>query len=422
MKNYKIITGFVLLLLIIIIAGCAKPKVVVKEPVPVPHEEPVRPHEAESPPFFPFSPKVDRYSIGCVLPLSGPHAELGNKALDAVLLSARTFDERYRSPWKIIAQDSRGLPQETKAAIEYLANIENVIAIIAITGTAEAADAAQEADKWGVPLILITSKEGVSLLSEYVFQHFLTPRQQVRAVVQYALNDLNNAIFAILYPADDYGEEMMRIFHEEAARVGGKVERSVSYDINQTDFTKEIDMVTGNQVSLARREAAKKPEIKPKVFIDFEALFIPDSHRRVRMIAAQLAFFDVMGINLLGTSLWNSPHLLEKGADYLEGAVFVDSFFPYTFYPEANDFIDIYYTAYSRDPENIEALAYDTAGILFTVIEKHGVQNRQELVASLIAMDYYRGATGTTSFGYDRVSQKTPFVLRVKKGKLEQVR
>ncbi len=419
MKHYRIFAKVAILLLLIFVTSCAKPAVVVKEPDTVPSEEVARPPEAERP-FF--APKVDRYAIGCVLPLSGPYAEVGGKALDAILLSAGIFDERNKSLWKVIARDSRGLPDDTKAAIEHLANTDNVIAIIAVSGTAEALDAAREAERLQVPLILITSREGVTLASEYVFQHFLTPTQQVRAVVNYALKNMNSAIFSALYPDDDYGEEMMKIFREEVARVGGRLEKAIPYAKNKTDFTNEINRLTGNQVAMARAKAAKKTQPKKKIFIDFEALFIPDSYRRVQMISAQLAFYDVREINLLGTSLWNSPYLLTRGAEYLEGAVFADSFFPHTFYRETNDFTDIYYTAFSRDPENIEALAYDTAAIIFNIIEKQDIRTRQQLVASLTGMENYPGVTGTTSFGYERVSQKTPFILRVQNGKLEQVR
>ncbi|MCU0289274.1 MAG: ABC transporter substrate-binding protein, partial [Acidobacteria bacterium] len=221
-----------------------------------------------------------------------------------------------------------------KEAIEYLAEKENVIAIIAVTGTAEALDAAREAERWQVPLILITSREGVSLSSEYVFQHFLTPSQQVRAIVSYAVNNMNSAIFSALYPADEYGEEMMKIFREEVARVGGRLEKMVPYGINKTDFTEEINKLTSNQIYLARK-TTKKTEPKKKISLDFEALFIPDSYRRVQMVGSQLAFYDVRDVKLMGTSIWNSPYLLKRGAEYLEGAVFADSFFPYTFYREA---------------------------------------------------------------------------------------
>ncbi len=96
--------------------------------------------------------------------------------------------------------------------------------------------------------------------------------------------------------------------------------------------------------------------------------------------------------------------------------------FSHMLFAKTNDFIDIYYTAYGRDPENIEALAYDTAGIIFNTIETKGIQTRQELVSSLMGTENYHGATGTVSFGYDRVAHKNPFYFANKNGKLEQMK
>ena len=309
---------------------------------------------------------------------------MGNKALDAILLAAGIFDGENKTLWKVIVEDSRGLPEGTKAAIAHLANAENVMAIIAVTGTAEAMDAAREADKWKVPLILITPKEGVTSIGEYVFQHFLTPTQQIRALVKYALDDLNCAIFSVLYPQDDYGEEMVKIFREEAMRIGGKVEKAIPYNKNQTDFTEEINKLTGTIVNRsAKKTSDKQTENKTAISVDFEALFIPDSYSRVKMITSQLDFYDVKGFQLLGTSLWHSPDLLKNGTEYLEEAVFADSFFANSFYPETNNFVDVYYTKYNREPENIEALAYDTAGIIIGVLDKWKLKHAQAICRSL---------------------------------------
>jgi branched-chain amino acid transport system substrate-binding protein len=364
----------------------------------------------------------DRNTIGCVLPLSGRYGDYGSKALDAMLLAAGIFDRKNKTLWKIVAEDSRGLPEGVKDAVAHLARTGNVIAIIAVAGTLEAIEVAHEADKWMIPIILITPTEGVTSSNDYVFQHFLTPSQQIEALAKYALADLNCAIFSILYPQDDYGEEMVTIFRAQADRIGGKVERAISYSKSQTDFSEEINKVTRNGIRTEKSTNFSNPETKAPVSVDFEALFIPDSYQRVKMIASQLAFYDIKNIKLLGTSLWNSPNLLKKGEEYLEGAVFADSFFVNGFYPETNDFVDIYYTAYSREPENIEALSYDTLGMIIRVLEDKNIQTREQFIAGLQQVKNYKGATGNTSFAEDRISRKTAFILKVKEGKLEQVK
>lgn len=426
MNFYRIFDKIFILLLVIFSLCCSKMAIAAENPVPIPPAEvknlPVKPPLVEVSAIIPPSGKLNRNTLGCVLPLSGQYADMGNKAREAILLATGTFDEKNKSLWKVIVEDSRGLPEGIKAAIAHLANAENVMAIIAVTGTAEAMDAAREADKWKVPLILITPKEGVTSISEYVFQNFLTPTQQIRALVKYALDDLNCAIFSVLYPKDDYGEEMVKIFREEVMRIGGKVEKAISYSKNQTDFKEEINKLTGTIVNAPQKKRNDQAQTKTTISVEFEALFIPDSYSRIKLITSQLDFYDVKGFQLLGTSLWHSPDLLKNGTESMEDAVFADSFFTNSFYPETNNFVDVYYTKYSREPENIEALAYDTAGIIIGVLDNIEIKTRGQFAAALKRVENYKGATGNISFSSDRVAQKTPFILKIQKGKLEQVK
>jgi branched-chain amino acid transport system substrate-binding protein len=424
MNFYRILDKTFILLFVIFMICCSRIAIADEKPSPVSPAEikslPATQPETEPSTIITPSNKLSRNAIGCVLPLSGPYAVWGRKALDAILLSAKTFDRENKTLWEVFVEDSGGLPEKTQAAIAHLANDKNVMAIIAVTETAEASEAAREAQKWKVPLILITSKEGVTSAGEYVFQHFLIPTQQISALVQYAYNDLNCAIFSIMYPKDDYGEEMVKIFRREVINIGGKVEKAIPYNVKQTDFADEISKLTGRIVRSSKTKTNKNDN-QETASVDFEALFIPDSYLRVKMITSQLNFYDVKGFKLLGTSLWHSPDLLKNGAEYLEDAVFTDSFFVNGFYPETVNFVDAYNTAYGRVPDNIEALSFDTAGIIFSILENKNVKTRQELASGLIKMENYNGATGNIYFDSNRVAQKTAFLLRVKDRKLEQV-
>lgn len=370
----------------------------------------------------PSSLPLNRNAVGCAFPLTGRFADAGNRALDAVLLSAELFNQRSPSPWKIIVADSGDTSAKTKEAITYLADTANVMAIIAISGTAEATEAAREAQKRKVPLILIASKEGVTDTGDYVFQHFLTPAQQVESIAKYAQNTLNIGFFSILYPQDDYGEEMLRLFRREVQKIGGKVMKAIPYSITQTDFTEQIQKLIGNKVGKPDKAHVSAENTQSWLSLDFEALFIPDSPPRVKMIASQLAYYDVRGMKLLGTSLWHLPDLLKKEGEYLEGAVFADSFFVNGFLPETNDFVDAYYSAYSREPGNIDALSYDTMEMVLGILEDRQTKTRVDFLLALLAVERFRGATGRISFGGARVSQKDAFILRIQNGKVEQVR
>jgi branched-chain amino acid transport system substrate-binding protein len=438
MSAYRIFAKISILCFIFFLFCCGKVVTVVEKPTLVPPTQEIKTEKKVTPPevkqaeikqkedkrpVFQFPEGLpNRDAIGCILPLSGSYADYGNRSLDAILLAAGIFDEKSKTLWRIVVEDSRGVPEGVKAAVAHLARAENVIAIIAVAGTAEAIEVAHEADKWKIPIILITPKEEVTKGNNYVFQHFLTPTQQIKALAKYALDDLNCAIFSILYPKDDYGAEMVKIFRAEADSIGAIVEQAIPYSKTQTDFTEEINKITGYGISAAKKAKADHSETNAKIAVDFEALFIPDSYHRVKMITSQLAFYDVKGFRLLGTSLWNSPDLLKKDPEYIEGAVFADSFFVNGFYPETNDFVDIYYTAYSREPENIEALAYDTTRMIISVLADERIQTREQFISGLQRLENYKGATGNTSFSGDRVARKTAFILTVKNGKLEQVK
>lgn len=362
----------------------------------------------------------DRNTIGCVLPLTGRYGEHGNKALDAILLAAGIFDKKNKTPWKIVADDSQRLSTGVKDAVARLSNTGNVIAIIAVAGTEEAFDIAREAAKQKVPLILITSKEGITNDNEYVFQHFLTPSQEIRALAKYAVEDLTCETFSILYPEDEYGTRMTKIFRAEIGRLGGKVEGAIPYSKKQTDFREEISKVIMNDVHETENIDAGNAEIKAQVPTEFKALFIPDSYPRAKLIASQISAYAAKDFALLGTSLWNSSNLLKKDAACLEGAIFADSFIINGISPEINDFVDAYYTAYSREPENIEALSYDTMGMIICVLDDKTVLTRKQFMAGLQQVKNYQGATGETSFSEDRVSRKTALILQVRNGKIEQ--
>jgi len=200
------------------------------------------------------------------------------------------------------------------------------------------------------------------------------------------------------------------------------VDKAIPYNKTQTDFTEQIKTLTGNKIETSETVYATTQDAQNSLSVGFEALFIPDSVLRVKMITSQLAFYDVKGLKLLGPSLWHSPDLTKKGVEYLEGASFVDSFLVNGFLPQTNDFVDIYYSAYGREPGNIEALSYDTMEMVLSILEDQQIKTRAEFIRALLALEGFPGATGSISFGGNRVAQKGAFILRVQNGKIEQVK
>ncbi|MBW2544422.1 MAG: penicillin-binding protein activator [Deltaproteobacteria bacterium] len=361
---------------------------------------------------------VNRYAVGCVLPLTGRYATYGSRALDAIILASGVFDPDRNSPIQLLIEDSKGDPVTARKAVRKLADEHHVIGIIGPLGSAAALEAAKEAQDLGVPIITLTQRKNIAERGDYVFRDFLTGDMQVKALVTYSIRNLGIENFAILYPDDNYGTEMMALFWDEVLRQGGQIRGVESYSDKQTDFGREIKSLTG--LNFPEEDEASGENPKPTV--DFDALFIPDSYSTVSMIAPQLTFYDVIGVQLLGTSIWNSPGLLKTNSEYLERAIFTDCFFLNSFYPEVRDFIDRFYVACSREPGNVEALAYDAAGIVVKLITERDIEIRDDLRDSISRIEDYPGITGTTSFSGTGDAEKPLHMLTVMDGEIVQIR
>jgi len=368
------------------------------------------------------SKPVDLYAIGCILPLSGPNAADGNRALDAIILASGVFDPVVKTPIKLIIEDSQGRPETARAAVAKLAKEDGVICILGPLGADESLDAAKEAQRLKVPIMTLTRREGITDIGNYVFRSYLTNRVEIATLVKYAMQEVGLSRFAVLYPDDDYGRGMERLFRGEVLRRKGKILKAVSYQTSETDFADEIKPISDLKQSSPAVKGGANPgdEIDPE--LAFDALFIPDSPERISMIVPQLAFHDIRGVKLLGTSAWDTPDILKAGTDLVGEAVFIDAFSPNSSYREVNDFTDIYYANYSREPDAVEALAYDAAGIIVKSIREDGIKTRDQFRANLLDVRDYRGVTGKISFSGGRDARKDVFILTIKDGHIIQIK
>ena len=403
----------IIALLTLLISGTAFASAVEERPGAVP-----APPTVPAPAVVP-APAASTSAIGCILPLSGRNAAYGNNALDAVLLAAGVFNAAKETPIRLLIEDSQSEPAVAGAAVGKLAD-KGVTCILGPLGSLEALEAAKEAQRLKVPILTLTQREGITGIGDYVFRNFLTAAMQVRTVVQYAQADIGLRRFAILYPEDPYGQEMARLFREEVLRKGGEIRREQSYNTDQTDFGEEIRALAGLPPAIP---APDVPAIAPpKPTPGFEALFIPDSSSRVAMIVPQLAYHDITGIRLFGTSGWDSPDLLTTDPEHLQGAIFVDGFFANSFRPEVNRFIEAFYMAFRREPDTMEALVYDAADMAVRLVIENRGGTREAFRKSLMQVKGYQGVTGKTSFSPSRDAEKELFVLTVKDGQIIQVK
>jgi len=363
--------------------------------------------------------QVNRRAVGLILPLSGKFAAFGQKALDAALLALDLENEGSDAavpPMELFIEDSAGEPAGGKKAVEKLVKEDRVMGIIGTMAGDAAEEAARTAQALRVPLVTLTQKEAITETGDFVFRNFLTPPMIMKTLVHFAFMNMGMKRFAILYPDDPYGTEMMEAFWDEVEWYGGEVRGVESYEPQATDFSREIRALAG----LPEKKDGHEDE-KPSPVVDFDALFIPDTALKARLIAPQLAFHDITTVQLLGSNLWNTPDLLQGETTYLQEAVFVDVFFLDSLSRAVRDFVDRFYFAYGRNPAEIEALAFDTMKILLTLLEDDRIRIREDLRDALLQLKNYPGVTGPTGFDEGGEALKKLFVLSIRGDRIIEV-
>jgi branched-chain amino acid transport system substrate-binding protein len=370
---------------------------------------------------------VRRGVIGCLLPLSGPFSLYGEEVLNGIQLGMGIAGDAWDGPIKeLVIKDTKGEPDKALAGMEELVKQEKVMAIIGPLSSRTAVAVAKAAQASGVPMIALTQKEGIVSEGNMVFRNFLTPSQEVERLIDIAVYEMGIKRFAILYPNNNYGSYLMSLFWDGLETVGGRVTAMESYDPADTDFADQIRKMTGlyypRPASLVKRlEEERTPEAEeselypkePEPIVDFDAVFIPDNFERVAMITPQLAYHDVLDVTLVGTSLWQSPKLMEMAGDYVQGAIFPSGFVETSPEPGATAFFEEYRLNFGSDPGLLAATGYDTIRLLKGVMSGEGVRTRKDLQEALIKGVDFPGVTGRTSFDPQGEVLKKPLILTI---------
>ena len=364
----------------------------------------------------------NRNDIGCLLPLSGTYAAFGQRALRGIQLALKTYNSVYGdSPLRLSVQDTGSDEQSAVQGVRSL-NSKRVSAIIGPMITDN--PAAEEAQKLQIPIVVLSQRHGVSDLGDYVFRNFLTPQMQIDAIVPYAVEKLGVRRFVILYPQGSYGQTFMELFRDKVAAYGDQVVSADAYNPDQTDFGDIIKNLIGQYGELENdpSETGQKAHLQQEeVSVGFDAVFIPDSYSKVGLIAPQLRFYGIEDVLLMGTNLWHSGHLMEMARKYVQGALVPDAFCLNSKKEVVADFIHRFEDEFNEEPGFFEAVAYDTAMMIFQTVSQPEVNSRMELKDHLLNIRNYNGVTGLTSFKVNGEADKKLYLFRVKKDKFVEV-
>jgi ABC-type branched-subunit amino acid transport system substrate-binding protein/outer membrane protein assembly factor BamD (BamD/ComL family) len=360
------------------------------------------------------------HTIGCLVPLTGPHEAFGKKALRGLELALHHYNQIHPEvPMTIQVRDTESSPEKAGVLVRELVD-RGAAAILGPIGGSE--NAAQTAHEIGIPIITLTQKDGITAIGDYVFRNYITPRMQAEALVYFASVKLGASRFGCLYPSDNYGISFADVFRERVLFHGKRMAGEESYDADTVDFgeavhnLKEMGFRAMIESGGSDGEASTRGENA-----GIQVLFIPDSASRAIQIIPQISFYDMGNIVLFGPNMWNTPAMLSLSTEPLTGVMFADCFHAESNRETVRFFVDYFREVYGELPGFLEAITYDSAMMLFTVLGGGEFRYRAEIRQALLQMPETDGVTGPYRFSPEREAWKQMVILQISQGRFVEV-
>ncbi len=316
---------------------------------------------------------VDARRIGALLPLSGPSAEVGTRALRAMEVAAAAAGLRVE------ARDTRSDAGVTRAAVRSLADEARVVAIAGPIEARVAAAAAAEAAALGVPMIALNVQRGIASAARCVFRGHPTYESEVDALAAYAAERARGRRFAVMRAEGRYGEILEAALRAAVERRGGEVVHVGAYPAGRTSFLDEAK---------ALRRATP------------DAVLFADAPSRVALLVPALAYEDVWpqphphdrasrrpaspraeALYLLPSAAIG-PEALAEARRYLEGAVGAVGLIAASSDDARTAFERAFVEAVGAAPAQLDAYAHDAVAVIGSLV-RGGASNHPALCRAL---------------------------------------
>lgn len=237
---------------------------------------------------------IPEQKIALILPLEGPYASFGWKILKGASLAQ----------WKLLGEgqkvdliifnslDSSWPEQVLQTSAKVIGGPlipDNIARVLQ--------------NKLYEKKLFFTFSPSAEKEGEEIWRFFPSAEDQVRILIKQTHEQLGINNFAILYPEENYGQRMSKVFYQVLNQQGGELRGLTSYPPSSPPkWGKKV-------AQLLKVEEKTQEEEKLETFPepDFEAVFIPDNLSRVKAIASYFFFYNEPRLFFLGPSLWANP-------------------------------------------------------------------------------------------------------------------
>ena len=352
---------------------------------------------------------VQAGQVGLLVPLRGRYKAAGKQLLAGAMEGAHAFHAQGRRV-SLVVRDSSKAPEAM--ALELLTE-RGVMALAGTLDPASSRAVARIAARHGVAFVSLAGSRAGNSKANTTVRVFPTNSMRAHALATHGRQQRGRR-FVTLAPETPYGDVMARAFAAAVKAQGGQLVARLSYPRRSTSFARQAKQ-------LAR--------------IKFDALFVPDTARRLALIAPALAKVGLWSAaagkksrkgqrfyQLLATGEGISSSLGSSGR-YLEAAVLAPGYFPHEAPAQSADSpIQRFKASHGRPPTLVEAFAHDAVAVLGSRLEPES-RDRQRLLTLLRqgSPDKSPGLTGVMRFGEDGERVDPALLYRVSSGSLTKI-
>lgn len=237
---------------------------------------------------------------GVLLPLTGEYAQLGQRLMEII----KIFEKRLILPFSVHVIDTKSDPIEAILAVSRLIETMHVDFIIAPIRLVEAFGVCGTASSEGIPVVLPMTSESRFEMIPLVYTTGLTHEEQARIIARYAMYDLGIKTFAVLHPDQAKYKNIGNVFADEVVKNNREVFAIASFQ--QDSITLKVQL---------ERIAKTVPD----------AIFLPMDKDMIINATAQIAYYGLENIQILGIDTFEDEKVPRLGERYVEGAIFAAS-------------------------------------------------------------------------------------------------
>ncbi len=359
-------------------------------------------------------------TIGVLLPLTGKYERFGEEALQGIRLAISR--EAYADSVDLRIADSESSREGAIRGYKQL--VTNGCEWIIGPLVSEHTEALLPHLSSSVPVISLANQTTIAEASPKLFIHTLAKGVQAAYMAELAWQQ--GARRAVVLSEKSSGAvSESEAFIATFEKLGGEIteHRILEDSIDNRQELQSLREVSDDEELLAELDAdiallSAETELEVRMPVNFDAVYLALPGERVASLAGQLAYVDIHGIPLYGSSRWEDGHLLDDRGRYLSRSRFANIGFPDRDSSSLRQMLRAYRETWGvGKPGRLFGMAYDSVLIAAVLGSRFGLQGR-DAIQGLHDAEGFPGLTGHVRFDESGVGRKEFDLFTIKRGQL----